>query len=137
MSQPIVGPDGTLYYPSRELISFHCQELGHLDLQCPRLHKPALRTTMLGPEHLDTPVVMRKKPQAQTHRKPTNAVGTAVKSSALKETKIHEGTTTEVNPLDLTKFIRKIADDGDGDGEDEEEGDYEEDEEEEIIYDVI
>lgn len=72
-SQPIVGPDGTLYYPSRELICFHCQELGHLDLQCPRLHDPALRTTLLRPEHPDTPVAIRKKPLAQTHRKPANA----------------------------------------------------------------
>ena len=40
-----------------------------------------------------------------------------------------------MSPLDLTKFIRKIADDGD---DEDEEGDYEEEEEEEeIIYDVF
>ena len=136
-SQPIMGSDGNLYYPSRELICCYCQELGHRDLQCPRLHDPALRTTLLGPEHPDTPVAMRKKPLAQTQCKPANAVETVVKSSALEEMNVHEVTTTEVSPLDLGGFVREIADDGDGDAEDEERNYEEYEEEEEIIYDVV
>ena len=56
---------------------------------------------MLGPEHPDTPVALRKEPQAQTYRKPVSVVETAVKSSALEDMKVREVTTTEVGPLDL------------------------------------
>ena len=134
-SQQIFGPDGALYYPSHSLVCFLCQELGHLYTQCPRLHDPELRTALLGPEHPDTRVALRKEPQAQTYRKSDKVVETALKLSALGGMKVHEETKTEVNPLDLRRFVRNITDDGDGDDEDEEHN-YEEDEEE-IIYDVV
>ena len=68
-SQPIVGHDGTLYYPSHSFICSHCQELGHPSPYCPRLHDPELRTGLLGPEHPDIPVALRKEPQAQPNRR--------------------------------------------------------------------
>ncbi|RPA94224.1 hypothetical protein L873DRAFT_1466926 [Choiromyces venosus 120613-1] len=131
-SQPIVGPNGMLYYPSRPRICYHCQEEGHLRQQCPRLHGSMPRTDILGPEHPDTPAMPWKGPSAQTHDRLVNVVEIVARSSVCDREKVGEVTTTEIDSADLMKFVHKFASDAEN-----EELEYEEEEEEEIIYDVV
>jgi len=86
---PIMGPNGTLYYPAHPRICFHCQEEGHLRPQCPRLHNPSLRTVTLGPEHPDT---RRESAPTGSRTRSVSVVEVAAKSSALNGISVYEVT---------------------------------------------
>lgn len=125
-SEPIIGPNGIVYYPARPRICYHCQEEGHLRPQCPRLrvYEPPSRTSNLGPDHPQHPVNNREEPLARGGDQPVNLIEIATVSSALEGVKIREVTMTEVDPSDLTGFVQEITDDDDKEDDDDE---YEED----------
>jgi len=109
--QPIVGPDGTLYYPYRQpVICFHCQEEGHVPPQCPWLNEvPVCAAPPLGPEHPDIQPVNREEPPVSGRRLSVNVVEIAVKSSVLNGVKVREVTAAEVSPADLEEFVKCVA----------------------------
>ena len=111
-SEPIIGPNGILYYPAPPRICYHCQEEGHLRPQCPRLHvyEPPFRTSNLGPDHPQHPVNNREEPLARGGDQPVNLIEIATVSSALEGVKICEVTMTEVDPSDLKGFVQEITD---------------------------
>jgi len=102
---PIISPNGTLYYPARPRICFHCQEEGHLRPQCPRLHNPSLRTVTVGPEHPDT---RRESAPTGSRSRSVSVVEVAAKSSALNGMRVCEVTAAGEDLVDLKKFVCKV-----------------------------
>jgi len=129
-SEPIVDPNGALYYQARPRRCYHCLEEGHIRPQCPRLRSSIPRMVTLGPEHPDT-LARPLESSAQAREKPVNVVEVAARSSALEGMKVREVTATAMeDPAELTEFVCKIGE-VDGDDYDESDGTEEEEEEEE------
>ena len=102
---PIIGPNGTLYYPARPRICLHCEEEGHLRPQCPRLHNPSLRTVRLGSENPDT---RRESAPTGSRSRSVSVVEVAAKCSALNGMRVCEVTAAGEDSVDLKEFVRKI-----------------------------
>lgn len=121
-SEPIIGPNGVLYYPARPRVCYHCQEEGHLRPQCPRLRvfEPPSRTVTLGPDDPERSINTRAEPPARGGDQPVNLIEIANVSSALAGVKVCEVTMTEVDPSDLTGFVQEITDEDDEEDDDDE-----------------
>ena len=102
---PIIGPNGTLYYPARSRICFHCQEEGHFRPQCARLHNPRVRTVTLGPEHPDT---RRESAPTGSRSRSVSVVEVAAKSSVLNGMRVCEVTAAGEDSVDLKEFVHKV-----------------------------
>jgi len=115
--QPIVGLNGTIYYPYKPpCLCYHCQEEGHFMSECPRLNKPQPRVVTLGPERPDTPAAPRVEPPAPPHCAPVTVVEIVTKSSALDGIKVREVTAAEAAPVtDLKEFVEWIEEIDKGD----------------------
>jgi len=129
-SEPIVGPNGALYYQARLRRCYHCLEEEHIRPQCPLLRSSILRMVPFGPEHPDT-LARPLESSAQAREKPVNVIEVAARSSALVGMKVRKVTAAAIeDPADLTEFVCKIEE-VHGDDCDESDGTEEEEEEEE------
>lgn len=110
--QPIVGPNGALYYPAGTLFCDYCREEGHLYSQCPALRRPepVSKRVTLGPDH---PASSAKVPTAwpvATRVESVNAVEIAGELSVLDEVKGSKSTTAVVEQPDMNPCVLDVSD---------------------------
>ncbi|KAG0128250.1 hypothetical protein HOY82DRAFT_612196 [Tuber indicum] len=124
-SQPIVGPNGVLYYPAcNRPVCYNCGEEGHIFPYCPRLmgydgshQRVTPETVYRAPPQTDDSLP-RQPLQVPVPDKPVSVVEIATCSSALDGMKIREVSSAEANSQDLMKFVHKLAETDDSDNDD-------------------
>ncbi|KAG0134930.1 hypothetical protein HOY82DRAFT_601806 [Tuber indicum] len=112
--QPIIGPNGVYYYPSRPRVCFYCYQEGHLRSYCPKLHPPRefqssqnMRPHLMRPQYSDPrDNTLESKPNLLVQ-----VIEVAPPSSALQEMKVREVIATSQNEVDLADFIEEITED--------------------------
>ncbi|KAG0135514.1 hypothetical protein HOY82DRAFT_536688 [Tuber indicum] len=124
-SQPIVGPNGVLYYPARNRpVCYNCGEEGHIRPYCPRLmgydgsHQRVAPESVYGAPPQTNDSLPRQPLQVPVPDKPVSVVEIATCSSALDGMKIREVSSAEANSQDLMKFVHKLAETDDSDNDD-------------------
>jgi len=126
--QPIVGPNGMLYYPSRNsLVCYHCGEEGHMRPHCRRLTTYGPPLSLPGaqePVRSDPPrsstVILPPPPPPPAARDSERAVSVVEvvgASSAFDGVKVREVSTAEVDEKLLMKFVKKVSEDEEEEGE--------------------
>jgi len=123
--QPIVGPNGVLYYPAQNtMVCYHCGEEGHIRPHCPKLESydppstyPENRQTrQTRPSDLIPPPPPPPQPRSSTPG--VSALEIVPTSSAFDGVKVREVSATERDEKTLMRFILKVEDDEDYDEED-------------------
>ncbi|RPA91059.1 hypothetical protein L873DRAFT_1820083 [Choiromyces venosus 120613-1] len=117
--QPIVGPNGVLYYPARNtIICYNCGEEGHMRSHCPKLRSYDLHSTLAETE---TERIDPKRasdllppspppPPARGSDQAVSVVELATTSSAFDGVKVREVLVAEVDEKVLMRFIEKVPD---------------------------
>jgi len=112
--QPIVGPNGGLYYPARNsLICYNCGEEGHMRHHCPKLRPYGQQSTVTeqgrpNPERTDE--LLRPPPPlppASKADQTVNVIEIATTSSAFDGVKVRDVTAAEVEEQ-LMKFVTEV-----------------------------
>ncbi|KAG0135427.1 hypothetical protein HOY82DRAFT_536723 [Tuber indicum] len=131
--QPIIGPDGTFYYPTRGgPRCYNCGEVGHIRPHCPRLQPYDGGPRRSEPRYSDNsqpqsstrPAPARPVMQSQESGKPVSVIEIAPLSSTLNGMKVQELTSVEKSGDDLMEFVHRLpARDSQGEDEDDSESD--------------
>ncbi|RPA90538.1 hypothetical protein L873DRAFT_433031 [Choiromyces venosus 120613-1] len=122
--QPIVGPNGVLYYPARNtIICYNCGEEGHMRPHCPKLRSYGLHSTLAETERerIDPkrasdllppppPPPPLPPPPARGSDRAVSVVELATVSSAFDGVKVREVSVAEVDEKVLMRFIEKVPD---------------------------
>jgi len=117
-SQPIVGPNGGLYYPARNpVVCYNCGEEGHVRPQCPKMRSQGPSYISAGQDAVH-PDIRRSDdilpplpppPPVRGSGQNVSVVEIAMKSSALKGVKVREETaTTTEEAVDLRQLVNRI-----------------------------
>jgi len=126
-AQPIIGPNGVLYYPARNsVVCYNCAEEGHIRPHCPKL-RPYSQQSMvpqdgsLAPQRTSEPLPPLPPPlPARRSDQAVSVVEIAPTSSAFDGVRVREVSAAEVDEQ-LMKFVTKVADE---DEDDESDGDF-------------
>ncbi|RPA89718.1 hypothetical protein L873DRAFT_593512 [Choiromyces venosus 120613-1] len=117
--QPIVGPNGVLYYPAQNtIICYNCGKEGHMHPHCPKLRSDDLHSTLAETE---TERIDPKRPSnllppspppppARGSDRAVSVVELATTSSAFDGVKVREVSVAEVDEKVLMRFIEKVPD---------------------------
>jgi len=125
-SQPIVGPNGALYYPARNpVVCYNCGEEWHVCSQCPKMRSQGPSYTSAGhdvvrpdirPSDDILPPLPPLLPPVRASGQNVSVVEIAMKSSALEGVKVREVTaTTTEEAVDLRQFVNRIEEVDKGD----------------------
>ena len=98
--------------PTRQRPSdLHSTKEPSIRLRCSKLYNPVLTATLLGPEHPDTPIALREKPQGLTPSKPVKMIEAAVDMSALEKLQgwKPEAITAPMMPFNPDGFVCNMA----------------------------
>jgi len=117
-SQPIVGPNGGLYYPARNpVVCYNCGEEGHVRPQCPKMRSQGPSYTSAGQDVL-RPDIRRSDdilpplpppPPVRGSGQNVSVVEIAMKSSAHGGVMVREVTATMTEEtVDLRQFVNCI-----------------------------
>ena len=117
-SQPIVGPNGGLYYPAHNpVVCYNCGEEGHVRPQCPKMRSQGPSYTSAGQDAVrpdirrsdDILPALPPPPPVRGSGQNVSVVEIAMKSSALKGVKVREETaTTTEEAVDLRQLVNRI-----------------------------